>query len=50
VSDPHLGFVIAAYVVGFLLLGGMILAIWLDYRSLKRALEKFSARSEAPPN
>jgi len=46
-ADPNFGFVIAAYLLGFLVLGGMILAVVSDYRSLKRALSKFPARSDA---
>lgn len=45
-ADPNLGFVIAAYALGFLVLGGMILAVFYDYFSLRRALSKFPARSE----
>jgi heme exporter protein CcmD len=46
VNDPHFGFVAAAYCLGFLIIAGMILSILIDYRSLKRALEKFSARQD----
>jgi heme exporter protein CcmD len=46
VNDPHFGFVVAAYGLGFLIIAGMILSILVDYRSLKRALEKFSARQD----
>jgi heme exporter protein CcmD len=45
-ADPNFGFVMAAYVVGFLVLGGMIVAVVADYLALKRALKKFSARSD----
>ena len=36
--DPHLGFVIAAYVLAFVMVAGMIGAIWMDYLRLKRSL------------
>lgn len=45
-ADPNFGFVIAAYLIGFLVLGGMTLSVLYDYFSLKRALSKFPARSE----
>jgi hypothetical protein len=45
-ADPNFGFVIAAYLIGFLVLGGMILSVIYDYLSLRRALSKFPARSE----
>ncbi len=46
-ADPNFSFVAAAYVIGFFVLGGMILAVVADYLSLKRALSKFSARTDA---
>jgi hypothetical protein len=45
-ADPNFGFVVAAYVLGFLVLGGMTLSVFYDYFSLRRALSKFPARSE----
>jgi len=45
-ADPNFGFVVAAYVIGFLVLGGMILSVLYDYLSLKRALSKFPTRPE----
>lgn len=47
-SDPHFGYVVAAYTVGFLLIGGMILSVIYDYLSLKRALSKFTQHSDTP--
>jgi heme exporter protein D len=45
-ADPNFGFVVAAYIIGFVVLGGMILSVVTDYVSLKRALSKFPARSD----
>jgi heme exporter protein D len=45
-ADPHLVFVIAAYALGFVVLGGMVASVVTDYLSLKRALSKFPARSD----
>jgi heme exporter protein D len=42
-EDPHFGFVVAAYLAGFLAVGGMTAAIMKDYADLKRALLKFSS-------
>jgi len=39
-SDPHEGFIVAAYAIGFIVIFGMIAATVLDYRNLKRALAK----------
>jgi hypothetical protein len=36
--DPHFGFVIAAYALGLVIVGGMVVMILADYMSLKRAL------------
>jgi len=44
-GDPHFGFVVAAYLAGFLAVGGMTAAIMKDYADLKRALLKFSSSS-----
>jgi len=46
-ADPNFGFVVAAYTLGFLVLGGMILSVVYDYVSLTRALSKLSGRTEA---
>ena len=37
-SDPRWGYILAAYLVTALVIGGVILKILLDYRSLKQAL------------
>jgi hypothetical protein len=36
--DPHIGSVIAAYVLAVVVVGGMIGAVVVDYMRLKRAL------------
>jgi heme exporter protein CcmD len=41
--DPHFGSVIAAYALAFVVLGGMIGAVVIDYLRLKRALSMLSA-------
>jgi heme exporter protein CcmD len=45
-NDPHLGFIIAAYALGFVVIAGMVAAILYDQLSLKRALAKLSPRGE----
>jgi hypothetical protein len=41
-SDPNLGFIIAAYAIGFIVITGMIGAVLYDRMCLKRALAKLS--------
>ena len=45
-SDPHFGFVVAAYGLGFVIAAAMIIAILLDYFALKRALSHFPGRGD----
>ncbi len=40
--DPHLGFIIAAYALGFLIVAGMVGTILADYLNLKQALASLS--------
>jgi heme exporter protein CcmD len=40
--DPHLGFVIAAYALAFVIVTGMIVTILVDYMRLKQALSSLS--------
>ncbi|MGH6794595.1 MAG: heme exporter protein CcmD [Methylocella sp.] len=40
--DPHLGFVVAAYALAFVIVTGMIVTILADYIRLKRALSSLS--------
>ncbi len=44
-SDPHFGFILAAYLLAALLILAMIAAVWTDYRRLRLALERL--RSDA---
>ena len=47
VTSPHFGFILAAYAVTFVVVLGMIGAILLDHRALRRELERFGARMPA---
>ena len=47
VSDPHIGFVIAAYAVTFVVIAGMIGAVVLDTRRLSAHLDKANRALEA---
>jgi hypothetical protein len=44
-THSHWGFILAAYLVTGLVIGGMILKIWLDYRGLRRALGRMVGTS-----
>jgi hypothetical protein len=48
--DPHFGVIIAAYALAFVMVAGMVGAIWVDYLRLKRSLSTLAAhkRSQAP--
>jgi heme exporter protein CcmD len=48
--DPHLGFIIAAYALAFVMVAGMVGAIWVDYLRLKRSLSSLGAlkRQQSP--
>ena len=39
-TDTHWAFIIAAYVLSAVVIGGMTLKILFDYRNLSKALEK----------
>jgi heme exporter protein CcmD len=41
-SDSHWEFIVVAYFVTACVIGGMVLKILLDYRGLKRALDKIA--------
>lgn len=43
-QDSHLGFIVAAYVVAGIVIGTMIVATLVDYRSLKKRLSVFGER------
>ncbi|RBP03762.1 heme exporter protein CcmD [Roseiarcus fermentans] len=46
-SDPHIGFVIAAYAVAAVVIAAMIGAVALDYRRLSAALAEANRALEA---
>jgi heme exporter protein CcmD len=48
--DPHFGFVIAAYALAFVVIGGMIGAVLIDYMRLKRALSLLAAPEGYQPS
>jgi heme exporter protein CcmD len=48
-TDPHIGFVVAAYAVAAVVLIGMVVAVVADYRSQRRALRRLEGRDEATP-
>ena len=37
---PHIGFIVAAYAVTALVVGGAVAAVLIDRRALRRALER----------
>ena len=43
-NATHAGFILAAYLICIGVVGGLILATWLDHRRLKRALAQFEGR------
>ena len=44
-NDPYFGFILAAYLVGFTVITGMIVVTIVDYRNLKHRLARLSART-----
>ena len=40
----HAGYIIASYVICVAIVGGLVLATWLDHRRLKRELAQFDER------
>ena len=44
-AAPHIGFVLAAYAIAVVVIAGMILTTLLDYRDLKKKLERAAARA-----
>ena len=48
--DPHLGFVIAAYALAFVIVAGMIVTILADYMRLKQALSSLSRETRQDPD
>jgi len=43
-TDPHTGFIVAAYVIAAVVIVSMIVVIVADHRSLKRSLRRFGPR------
>ena len=39
-AAKHVGFVLASYAVAFVAIGGLVIAIWLRARSIRRRLEE----------
>ena len=48
--DPHLGFVIAAYALAFVIVAAMFGAILADYMRLKQALSALSRGTSQDPD
>ncbi len=44
-DDPYFGFIFAAYAVAATVITGMTIVTLFDYRSLRQALERLSART-----
>jgi heme exporter protein CcmD len=47
-NDPHLGFIVAAYLVTFVAVGATILHIRLRYRGLRVGLNRFASEASTP--
>ena len=43
-SDPHIGFVVAAYAVAAIVLIGMVVVVFVDHRAQKEALRRLESR------
>jgi heme exporter protein CcmD len=44
-ADPHFGFIVAAYLAGILVIGGMIIWTIVDYATLKKTLARLAAKT-----
>jgi heme exporter protein CcmD len=44
-AAPHVGYVIAAYAIGLVVLAAMVFGTLIEYRTLKRHLERLATRS-----
>ncbi len=44
-NDPHLGFIVASYAIGFAVIAGAIAWTVIDHRIQSRALAELEARS-----
>ncbi|MBV9567904.1 MAG: heme exporter protein CcmD [Hyphomicrobiales bacterium] len=47
---PHIGFVIAAYAITFIVVALLIVWIALDHRALRRALEPYESEARSLPD
>jgi heme exporter protein CcmD len=45
-SDAHIGFVIAAYAIAAVVLVGMVIAVFADYRTQQKALRRLEGGRE----
>ena len=43
-SDPHIGFVVATYAVAAIVLVGMVVAVFADYRTQQKQLKRLESR------
>lgn len=43
-NDPHIGFVVAAYALAAIVLVGMVVAVFADYRAQQKALRRLESR------
>ena len=50
IDIPHIGFIVAAYALTFVVMGGTVAAVLLDRRSLLRSLERLSKVARASPH
>lgn len=44
-DDTYFGFILAAYLIGFIVIAVMIVSTLVDYGSLKRQIARLSART-----
>lgn len=49
IDVPHLGFIVAAYAVTFLVVAGTVLAVLADGRRLARQIARFEGRTGRGP-
>ncbi|RXF69604.1 heme exporter protein CcmD [Hansschlegelia zhihuaiae] len=47
-TGPHLGFILAAYAIGFAVVAGLILWTWADWRAQSRALKALEGPRRRP--
>jgi len=47
---PHIGFVIAAYAIGAVVLAWLIGSILVDHRALRRALSAYGGKAAPKPD